>query len=445
MSLLSSSTLSISTATSTITASTFLTAATTQIALSASAGSGDNNTEESSSDTSQAAYNDQNNSATSIMQLTSSLTQAMTPRVKSLIYMSLAMAIHFGGYEFFRNSCLSIFTSSEYGFKSPAAFPFAQGLIGPFSVLLLWGYGHQLENNGPRTALFRSTLFSVIFISFVSTSLALCRKWALPSFVGQALIGLTFLFQNSYQYLLYTQHWSFVGSVMTPDEGSRWFASLAGLSSLVCTITGGMVPKLLPYTGLLGLMSLTALTLSVTLFCSDRAYFLAEENGFDPADQMQEKYAEKTKNGAVNGQNEERNRFKKAVDLFRREPTLAGLLCEVLSFQCLNIIFNVAFVRSLKTSIPDDLARSAYTGRLFSLINGASAFLQFTVLPVVMKYTEPKYIWQFMPLIPLGLCLVQVFQNQASLALLASNFFISKVLDYSLRTVVVEMVYQPLA
>ena len=61
-----------------------------------------------------------------------------------------------------------------------------------------------------------------------------------------------------------------------------------------------------------------------------------------------------------------------------------------------------------------------------------------------MKYAEPKWIWRFMPVIPLVVCFLQMLHSDLSLTLLATAMFLAKVTDYSIRTVVYVMVYQPL-
>lgn len=371
------------------------------------------------------------------------MTWPLPPRAVATIYMAWAMALHFGGYEFIRNSCLSLFTSNETGFSSGAAFPLANGLISPFSIFLLYGYGQQLEREGPRVALRNTTLCSILFIVTVTTALYACQHFGLPKTVSQALVGLAFLFQSSYQHLLYTQQWSFVGSVVTPNEGARWFGILAGCSSLFCSFTGSLVPKLLPSTGLLGLMGLTAVTLTGSALCADRAYALSEQHGFDPS--QQQKQQKESKSQTANAvQPTSLSKVSQAVALFRRVPTLGVLFAEVLSFQSLNTILNVAFVRSLKQDIVNDRLRAAYTGQFYSAINAVSAMLQFVVVPLCLKYTEPAMIWRLMPMIPLAVCLPQLFQGQLSLTLLAAAFFAAKVMDYAVRSVLYIMVYQPL-
>jgi len=263
----------------------------------------------------------------------------------------------------------------------------------------------------------------------------------MTSIISKFLVGFIFLFQNTYQYLLYTQQWSFVSSVCTPEEGSRWFSTLAGLSSIFSTLGGSAVPFLVPHTGLLGLMAATCLTLTVTLFCQDKAYSLAEQNGFDPA-QQQLQARVKAQQQNKDGSQKQHSRLAKAIELFRRVPTLAALLCEIVSFQSLNSIVYVAFVKALKTSIPNDLERSSFTGRFYALVSGISALLQFVAIPPLLARVEISVIWRTMPIIPLIVFFMQEMATKDSLLLVALAFFMVKVTDYSIRSVTYAMAYQ---
>jgi ATP/ADP translocase len=80
------------------------------------------------------------------------------------------------------------------------------------------------------------------------------------------------------------------------------------------------------------------------------------------------------------------------------------------------------------------------------LINGLSAAFQFVLLPPILKRVEPALLWRIMPFFSLLACLsLQVLGHEAAnLTLLAAAFSTAKILDYSLRSVVYIMVYQPL-
>jgi hypothetical protein len=199
----------------------------------------------------------------------------LSPRAKSCVWMTLSMALHFGGYEFARSAALALFTSSETGFSHPSAYPFAIGLVTPVSIVLLYWYGLILKEHGPRKALKTTQLVSITVLTLLTLSLK--GLGASSPISSKALVGLLFVFQNSYAHLLYSQQWSFLGSVMTPSEGTKWFSAIAGVSSLVCTLTATLVHSLASVIGLLGLILGTSVTLGISLILADQAYRLGEE------------------------------------------------------------------------------------------------------------------------------------------------------------------------
>jgi hypothetical protein len=198
----------------------------------------------------------------------------LSPRAKSCMLMATAMAFHFGGYEFARSGALALFTSSEIGFSHPSAYPFAIGLVTPVSLGLLYWYGLILKAHGPRQALKTTTFVSISVLTI--TTLLLKTTTSFPM-ISKCLVALLFVFQNAYAHLLYTQQWSFLGSVMTPSEGTKYFSAIAGLSSLVCTLTATLTANLASVVGLLGLILGTSLSLTVSLLLADQAYRLGEE------------------------------------------------------------------------------------------------------------------------------------------------------------------------
>ena len=398
--------------------------------------------------------------------------QWSNPRVMACIYMGISMSLHYSGYEFVRNAALSLFTS-DIGFPQPIAFPLMNGIVSPISIFLLYVYTKQLEIQGPKLTLHNFTKTCITFIAISSIILWQCSVWSNGSTLmnlsqpmyllvvqnmQRAVIALMFLFNNCYVFMIASQQWSFVDSIATPNEGAQWFGILTGISSILCTICAGIIPYILPHIGLIGMYSMTAATLYGTLICGDRAYTIAEQNGFDPALQQNEKrkkkqeQAESTKKTAStsNFNSDDSSRISDAITLFRRVPTLRALLVEGISFQSLGTILNVAMMRALKVQIPDDIARSAYTGRFYASVSGISALLQFIILPIGMKRLEPKHLWRIMPILPILVTVYQIlfpFLNHngiSHLTMVASALFITKVLDYSIRVVIYNMAYQPL-
>lgn len=138
--------------------------------------------------------------------------------------------------------------------------------------------------------------------------------------------------------------------------------------------------------------------------------------------------------------------FSKTIYLFQRVPTLAALFGETISFQSLSTVLNVFFVRQLKDQIPLDVDRASFSGRFYAYVNGVSALLQFLVLPLARQILEPKWVYRGMPvvLMPLLIYAALLPSSSSRLTVAALGFFALKTLDYSLRNIVNEMVYQPL-
>ncbi len=199
----------------------------------------------------------------------------LSPRARSCIWMAVAMSFHFGGYEFSRSSVLALFTSSDTGFSYHSAYPFAMGLVTPASLALLYWYGLLLKARGPRYALRTTKWLSVVTLLFGTIVLKMAGQGT-STIWTKLLVGALFVFQNSYGHLIYTQQWSFLGSVMTPTEGTKWFSAIAGICSIVCTLAGTLVHRLAAVVGLLGLIQGTAITLLLSLLMADRAYQLGE-------------------------------------------------------------------------------------------------------------------------------------------------------------------------
>ena len=195
--------------------------------------------------------------------------------------------------------------------------------------------------------------------------------------------------------------------------------------------------------GLGGLLGIASLSLLLSMLLADLAYGISENYGFDPAEEMKRKKAEKDKLNASRGQ-EEVGLIRKTRDMFERVPVLGALFCEVVSFQSLSTVLNVCMVTRLKEAITDDAVRAAWTGKFYANVNFFSGLFQFVLLPIFLKHGNLTWIWRSIPLLPLVFTFITSAQASPSLNLLAFSFFAAKVIDYSLRNVLNEMIYVPL-
>ena len=238
----------------------------------------------------------------------------------------------------------------------------------------------------------------------------------------------------------YSQYWSFMASVLTPNESARWFAPIAGLTSIASVVGGTAVSFLTERLKLSGTLACTGLALLLSMFATGQAYSIAEKNGFSPKPRSKNT----PKKNGKKAQEYEGGLYKKARVLFKRVPVLKALFCEILASQSLATLLNVCFVASVGATIPDDKIRAGWVGNFYALINLITMSLQFAVLPVVMQFIEPRDLWRFTPLIAFGFTTFQAFQKNPTLYAISASLLAMKVSEYSARRMLDEMVYVPL-
>lgn len=227
-----------------------------------------------------------------------------------------------------------------------------------------------------------------------------------------------------------------MASVLTPNESAKWFAPIAGLTSIASVMGGTGVGFLTERLRLSGTLACTGLALLASTLATGKAYSIADKNGFSPKPRSKVK--------AKNSKHEEGGMVSKAQSLFKRVPVLKALFFEILASQSLATLLNVCFVASVGATIPDDAMRAGWVGNFYALINLITMSLQFAVLPVLMQYIEPKDLWRFTPLISLGFTTFQAFQKNPTLYAISGSLLIMKVSEYSARRMLDEMVYVPL-
>lgn len=367
----------------------------------------------------------------------------ITAEGRAILNMAIAMSLHYLGYSLARPSSLSLFTSSTTGFSKSSAFPLAMAFVSPMSLLLLMGYGKELDAYGPRTALRNTTLYCAMVLTI---SAALIQNFTLSGIsyrqvpLVKVIVGILFVFRESYVQLLTSQMWSFMVSVSTPAQSATWFAPISGLTSITSALAGFWVSTLTAKIGLTGVMAGAGLSLIASILFSDQAYSLSDKFGFNPANEIEEKHSKKEKESSSH----EESLISKASKVFTRVPTLKALFFEILACQGLSTLLNVCFVSALKAELPNDDERAGWMGKFFAIINLISSGLQFGVLPSLMSRIEPSWLWRAMPLIMIVLTTYQSLQVSPALKIVAMSFMAMKTLEFSVRRMLDEMVYVPL-
>jgi len=326
--------------------------------------------------------------------------------------------------------------------------------ISPLSFVLLLFYGSVLNNLGPLLALKHTTLgcasilgLSSLLISKLDPQIIEGDTTSLLAILTRYTVGALFIFRESYVQLITSQHWSFISSVLTPNQSSTWFAPISGLTSITSALAAMGVGKLSAVWGLQGVLGVAAVVLGGSVVFGEAAYGIAEKNGFNPADEHKKKHGKSSSSKT----NNDESLITKARDVFTRVPTLWALFCEILACQGLSTVLNVLTVTKVSEVISDDTERAGWMGNFFATINVLSCVFQFGILPATSKYTEPSMLWKGMPMLMLVMtCFVSVpklsggTNGDPSLNLIASAFLVMKTLEFSVRRMLDEMVYVPL-
>ena len=219
------------------------------------------------------------------------LTTTINPRALATLSMATCMSLHYLAYSLARPATMTLFTSSRLGFgNNVAAYPFAMTFISPVSFILLLFYGSVLSKFGPLLALKHTTLgcasilgLSSVLISKLDSQIIIEGGTTLSSpspFVAiltRYIVGALFIFRESYVQLITSQHWSFISSVLTPNQSSKWFAPISGLTSVTSAFAALGVGKLSAMWGLPGVLGVAAVVLGGSVVFGEAAYSIAEK------------------------------------------------------------------------------------------------------------------------------------------------------------------------
>lgn len=229
--------------------------------------------------------------------ITTLLGLSINPRALATLSMATCMSLHYLAYSLARPATMTLFTSARLGFgNNVSAYPFAMTFISPVSFILLLFYGNVLENFGPLLALRRTTLGCASVLGLSSLLLSKLDKLSDISdttttssssnnsnniaILTRYLVGALFVFRESYVQLITSQHWSFISSVLTPNQSSTWFAPISGLTSVTSALAAMGVGKLSSMWGLQGVLGVAACVLGGSVVFGQAAYRIADKVSF---------------------------------------------------------------------------------------------------------------------------------------------------------------------
>lgn len=102
--------------------------------------------------------------------------------------------------------------------------------------------------------------------------------------------------------------------------------------------------------------------------------------------------------------------------------------------------FNIIF----EQVVQEKNERTAYLGSIYTYINVVTLFIQFVVLPIILPRMEIKKIFYFIPVFYAILVFGGLGLGAGLLYVVASVFISMKAIDYSVSSVVKEVMYHPL-
>lgn len=301
--------------------------------------------------------------------------------------------------------CHSIFLS-QYGAK---LFPLLWLIAIPVNLLLVSVYNRFVFALGCFRTLLFSTLFSVAIFTFSAFYL---HKIACLPF-------LLYIFKDIYIMLLFQQLWSVIHSTVPQARAKYLYGIFYGTGGLGA-ILGSLIPGFFSVRfGSQTLLLITPVFAALLTLCY--ALVLRMRDNFTP---------------------EHKGSNRGGLSLIKRSKVLQIILLLVVFMQVSATILEFQFHQVLQVELPVQDVRTAFLGKLFGVVHTVNTFLQFAGTYLIVHYIGLRRAHLMIPLFLGAGAAGYVFIP--SFALLSYNYGMVKSFDYSLFSIMKEMLYVPL-
>jgi TLC ATP/ADP transporter len=344
----------------------------------------------------------------------------------SALLMCSSLSLLFFGYESSRAASIALLGAKEVGLGSEAL-PFTVALGSPAGALVLYLYARSIKKNGSRYTLRVSNFGCCTLLAFMTFFSSYFLHGG--GRAGQALVIFFYVFREIYVSLLSTQHWSFLTSVLDASS-TGYLVSSAGIVSISSAVGSCAVEVVVKQGGVWQLLVTSFLATMLSWLCAEIAYGITSSTDSSRTTSRPERQQRVTV-------------WKDSWELMLGHYTLKLLFLEAILHQACSNMLNLMFHDGLRKSVTDDSSRAALVGRFFASVNIVACFLQVVVMPRVLSHkTLPMFIKVVPILVLLATSLGLV--HEASLISVMLGFGCMKVLEYSVMTSAMEMIYMPM-
>jgi ATP/ADP translocase len=319
--------------------------------------------------------------------------------------------------------------TSEYSITKPVSysvfisyfsasfFPYAWLAILPLNFVVVWAYGKIL----PKLGCFKATALSAFAISMIN----IISANYLPN--SSSLSFFHFVWKDIYVLLMFQHLWSVVHSTISQKRAKYLYGiiyGIGGMGSIFGSCVAGFFATKFGSEKLLFLSPMIYVFFTLFYFFALKIRSLLESEDIKPIDLKKERSS------------------KGGFALIYKSPYLRFIVLIVVLMQLSSTFIDFQFNEHLQQLIPKKDLRTEFSARIFGVIHGVNIFLQFFgafFLIQTFGLKRSHFIIPSLFAINCSFCLV--FPTFAMVSLSYSTI---KACDYSVFTILKEMLYIPL-
>lgn len=309
------------------------------------------------------------------------------------------------------------FFISSYG---TSLFPYAWLFALPINLFLVTIYNKFLSKLGCFKIMW-ITILMIVGGGLLSSYYIATIPW-IPFFL--------YIWKDIYVLLMFQQLWSII-HVTIPEKQSKWCYGLlfgfGGIGSVFGSFISGQFSLQLGSQKLL--LCSIPIYLTFAIVYSLALYIRKKMGNREDLHTLHQDCAEK--------------KLSDGFQLIRNSKQLRFILAIVIGMQVAATLTELQFSVFLAQQMPTTDQMTAFSGRLFTFINGMVLFLQFFGSTLLLTIFRLRTIHYSIPLIFLGNALL--FLLFPSFGMFIYSFAIVKSFDYSIFNIAKESLYSPLA